>query len=645
MEQHYLKDGKFSYFEPKLRPETHPFAATAIIDFREYRKRIEATELKDIPEENSLIPSIYNVPLTMIAQDSEESLQTLANRLNELLSPFNRNEMYSDLFVTAIEHRIKSIMTRAKYGLNQSIIDNIEGAPASTPSHFYVCRWESNDITQFPDDFKAFITKRRDQRRDASNALTNYFQSIQHDLQLSLLTNKYRKQQPVIIDESKIKFKTPEEMAAENEKQRKKEEERQKKEEERQRKEEERRRREEERQEERRKRELDKKKKDQLQLRISSLFTKNVEDKGPTDMEKDYISSRSMFPPFFIKENVTVHSMPTIKCQSNIADIIDYKTSDDIVPQESMGMKYKYLQELNNTRPQLSKIRGIHRKVDLKNLLLPGDSGSNLDAIHRPEYKQLLKMKFLQFTEDVRPAYYGTWTKQSNKIKGNRPFAKDTDILDYEHDSEAEWEPEGEGEDIQSGDDEDDETPEIADPEDVGWLVPEGYLSEGEGVDSDDDGMSKIVNRLSMRPNSRKKLTIRPVIIGPILENDDDMVENEALVALGVKTLINIDDSGYNPFAVIDNKPTEDTNKTAIAINSIPDFTEEHATELISVFEGKAAGLPKLLSEAKANPLLSAFPKTQLEAKIRYLAIKEKRGNETKPVWHIKSKYSTIAKE
>ncbi|KAI9302481.1 chromatin assembly factor 1 subunit A-domain-containing protein [Cunninghamella echinulata] len=308
-----------------------------------------------------------------------------------------------------------------------------------------------------------------------------------------------------------------------------------------------------------------------------------------------------------------------------------------------MEMKYKYLQELNKNRPQLTKPRGIHRKVDLKNLLLPGVSGSNLDAIHRPEYKLLLKMKFLQFTEDVRPAYYGTWTKQSDKIKGNAPFTKDIDILDYEHESEAEWEPEGEGEDIQSGDDDDDDAPEMADSEDIGWLVPEGYLSEGEGVDSD-DGMSKIVNRLSMRPNSRKKLTIRPVIIGPILENDDDMVENEALVSLGVKTLINIDENGYNPFAVIDNKPTDDTNKTiTTSSTNNTNFTEEHTTELLNIFEGKADNLPKLLSEAKASPLLNSFPKTQLEAKIRDIAVKEKRGNDARPVWHVKpEKDSTI---
>lgn len=80
-------------------------------------------------------------------------------------------------------------------------------------------------------------------------------------------------------------------------------------------------------------------------------------------------------------------------------------------------------------------------------------------------------MKLLQFAEDVRPAYYGTFTKKSHTIKGATPLAKDTDILDYDVDSEAEWEPEGEGEDINSDDEDEDANGEVIDPEDVCMIV------------------------------------------------------------------------------------------------------------------------------------------------------------------------------
>lgn len=82
--------------------------------------------------------------------------------------------------------------------------------------------------------------------------------------------------------------------------------------------------------------------------------------------------------------------------------------------------------------------------------------------------RMTLRMKLLQFAEDVRPAYYGTFTQKSSVITGKTPFAQDTSSFDYEVDSEAEWEPEGEGEEINSGDEDEEEVSDYVDPEDVG---------------------------------------------------------------------------------------------------------------------------------------------------------------------------------
>ena len=48
-----------------------------------------------------------------------------------------------------------------------------------------------------------------------------------------------------------------------------------------------------------------------------------------------------------------------------------------------------------------------------------------------------LKMRLLQFHTDVRPAYFGTWTKKSALVAGRRPLGQDTQHFDYEYDSEA----------------------------------------------------------------------------------------------------------------------------------------------------------------------------------------------------------------
>ena len=65
------------------------------------------------------------------------------------------------------------------------------------------------------------------------------------------------------------------------------------------------------------------------------------------------------------------------------------------------------------------------------------------------------RMRLLSFYEDHRPAYFGTISKIGN-ISGRRPFQQDHELLNYDFDSEAEWE-EDDGEDIEDSDGDDEE--------------------------------------------------------------------------------------------------------------------------------------------------------------------------------------------
>ena len=53
---------------------------------------------------------------------------------------------------------------------------------------------------------------------------------------------------------------------------------------------------------------------------------------------------------------------------------------------------------------------------------------------------QVATVKLLQFCENYRPAFYGTWNRGSRFISARRPFAQDQDQLEYEVDSDEEWE-------------------------------------------------------------------------------------------------------------------------------------------------------------------------------------------------------------
>ena len=118
------------------------------------------------------------------------------------------------------------------------------------------------------------------------------------------------------------------------------------------------------------------------------------------------------------------------------------------------------------------------------------------------------KYKFLGFHEDHRPPYHGTWSKRSSLVTGRRPLNKDTEYLDYEIDSEAEWEEEDEeGEDCDKSDGEEEDM--LEDDDNDSFLAAEDEL----GLDDEDDEETKKLRKkkiLSEATISAKACVIAP---------------------------------------------------------------------------------------------------------------------------------------
>ncbi|MFH4974206.1 hypothetical protein AB6A40_000915 [Gnathostoma spinigerum] len=138
-----------------------------------------------------------------------------------------------------------------------------------------------------------------------------------------------------------------------------------------------------------------------------------------------------------------------------------------------------------------------------------------------------MRAKLFQFHDNYRPPYYGTWRKTSSRVTGRRPFAKD-DTLDYEVDSDEEWEEEVEGDDCDDDRDEEVEPEEKCSDDEDGFLVEHGYLSAGEG--EDDDTISSVNDterqlRLQAKAedwkksvqqkSTRNKKQLFPILYGP----------------------------------------------------------------------------------------------------------------------------------
>ncbi|CAH2065585.1 unnamed protein product [Thlaspi arvense] len=123
---------------------------------------------------------------------------------------------------------------------------------------------------------------------------------------------------------------------------------------------------------------------------------------------------------------------------------------------------------------------------------LDGVSGiSQSESLSSDRKKSRRAKQLLQFDKSCRPGFYGIWPSQSQVVGPRRPLKKDPE-LDYEVDSDEEWEEEQAGESLSDCENDEEECLEDgcskADDEDDsedGFMVPDGYLSEDEGVQVD----------------------------------------------------------------------------------------------------------------------------------------------------------------
>lgn len=136
-----------------------------------------------------------------------------------------------------------------------------------------------------------------------------------------------------------------------------------------------------------------------------------------------------------------------------------------------------------------------------------------------------LVVKLLQFHENYRPPYYGTWRRTSSAIRSRRPLGRETS-LDYDYDSDEDWgedeniddaesinDSDGDGDDLDMDMDMEEETDELgsmaaasselSDADD--WLVPDGYVSDDEGVVTGEGKRRKTDAPPSLQINSGPK--------------------------------------------------------------------------------------------------------------------------------------------
>ncbi|KAK6188357.1 hypothetical protein SNE40_004544 [Patella caerulea] len=223
-------------------------------------------------------------------------------------------------------------------------------------------------------------------------------------------------------------------------------------------------------------------------------------------------------------------------------------------------------------------------------------------------------VKYIFFHTNYRPPYYGTWRKKSDKLTPRNPFKMDSDLLDYEVDSDDEWEEEEPGESLSAseGEDGDDKEKEDEEEGDDGWMVPHGYLSEDEGCDDDKEITPEVLKaRQQAKADQweadlkRQCQPVKTIVIGCYWEEEEnqlsradlDILESFSAVCLStapVDTTLSIDKTKSTTMTPGTERCATPSGSKGTKPKSVP---EEAMPELIKLLHGNTSGIKKLIHE------------------------------------------------
>ncbi|XP_061322912.1 chromatin assembly factor 1 subunit A [Pezoporus flaviventris] len=244
---------------------------------------------------------------------------------------------------------------------------------------------------------------------------------------------------------------------------------------------------------------------------ITRFFQKPKTPQAP----KILAGSCGKFAPFEIKENMVLAPLCRIALDPDFLEQLDKLL-------HAQNSEVSFLRDLKCRKPRKTGPTFVKSSPDTVNRDVVVVDNCKTDAV--PERGKFGRMKLLQFCENHRPAYWGTWNKKTTMIHPRNPWSKDSKLLDYEVDSDEEWEEEEPGESLSHSEGDDEEEGEDEDDDD-GFFVPHGYLSEDEGVTEEcDPENQKVRQKLKAKEwdelmaKGKRFHVLQPVKIGCVWE-------------------------------------------------------------------------------------------------------------------------------
>ncbi|XP_011873816.1 PREDICTED: chromatin assembly factor 1 subunit A-B [Vollenhovia emeryi] len=385
------------------------------------------------------------------------------------------------------------------------------------------------------------------------------------------------------------------------------------------------------REEERKKREEEKRRKEEERLEVerkkqkaasnfASFFVSKKQEAKSADEES--VVEVKNFMPFEIKADMRVAPVCRRKLNDHDKLLLDNKRNADA----DVDGTELYLEDIRRRRiltRTSSKTWPLEAKDDIAKdddiVLLDEDNDGSSNIITGTHNLEKHRPKLLQFKENRRPPYWGTWRKRSSVLNSRRPFTKDEKWFDYEVDSDDEWEEEEPGESLKGSDDEkDEENPEDNEYDvDNEFMVPHGYLSDEE-AQADEEEMEdmspqtqkmklKILGERFEAERNAKTYKLKPKIVGCIWQGPDNSFP--AFISPKIKEFLLARQAWVNSIPIVfpSESPEEDTSanaecKTSIHQQSVrgakkTKFPDEALPDLILLVHGNRHGRHGLMKE------------------------------------------------
>ncbi|XP_076880610.1 chromatin assembly factor 1 subunit A [Brachyhypopomus gauderio] len=280
--------------------------------------------------------------------------------------------------------------------------------------------------------------------------------------------------------------------------------------------------------EEKRKKEEEKRLKEEKErLKAEKAVITRFLQKPKTQLApKTLASVCGKFAPFEIKEHMTLAPLRRVQCEDLLLEQLDRYLTE---PDSSLDCLKDWIEHKPRKSGATKARHSDTMSSEHRDCVIVGD-GPKQDGV--PDRKRYGRMKLLHFHENYRPAYWGTWRKKSLSISSRCPFRQDKELLDYEVDSDEEWEEEEPGESLSHSEGDEDDEGGDDDDDDDGFFVPHGYLSDGEGALQDEMGgdpeKQKVRQRLKAREwdelmAERKLNVLVPVVVGCVWQGAEPL--------------------------------------------------------------------------------------------------------------------------